>query len=76
MLRKGVMGKKLILSQASDINYLVSCISAQEDRTDLIFSSKEPQLPFLYTIFEATYTLKCSKNELYAKISFWARRVT
>ena len=67
MLRKGVIGKKPILSQASDINYLVSCISAQEDRTDLVFSSKEPQLPCLYTTCEATYTLKCSEKDLCAK---------
>ena len=50
------------------------CISAQEGQIDFVFSANEPQLPCLFTTCQASQTLKCSENDLWAKNWFWARR--
>ena len=60
MLRKGFMGYKLILGQARDPNSLVSFISAQKGHKNIVFSSKGPQLPFLYSTCQVIHNLlKC-----------------
>ena len=38
-----------------------------EGRRDSIFSLKLPQWPHLYKTYEATYALKCSEKEIFAK---------
>ena len=81
LLRKSFMGSKPILCQEQDPNSLVSCISSQEGRRDIVFTFQLKRTTITmfiydYLIIQEKYSLKCSEKELWAINRFWVRRET